>query len=139
MTTHAYSPHTGELIQTETIAPWMSTTDIDPPQFDAATQSAFFRDGAWVVEDAQTTEPVPASVSRAQGKAALIQANLWDQVTAYVDGIADATQKALAQVALNDTQEWRRDSPFLNQAADALGITGAEMDALFVAAAKIVL
>ena len=55
MTTHAYSPHTGELIQTETIAPWMSTTDIDPPQFDAATQSAFFRDGAWVVK---TTSPL---------------------------------------------------------------------------------
>lgn len=139
MTTHAYSPHTGELIQTEIIAPWMGTTEIDPPQFDAATQSVIFQDGAWVVKDAQTTEPVPASVSRAQGKAALIQAGMWDQVVTYVDGIADPTQRAMAQVALDDTQDWRRDSPFLLQAADALGITSSELDTLFVAAAKIVL
>ena len=83
--------------------------------------------------------PVPQSVTRAQGKAALIQAGLWASVVSYVDAIEDPTEQALARVALDDTTEWRRDSPFLLQAADALGITGTEMDALFVAAAKIAL
>ncbi len=82
---------------------------------------------------------VPQTVSRAQGKAALIQAGKWDAVTAFVAGIADPTQKALADVALNDTQDWRRDSPFLNQAAAAIGLTGADLDGLFMAASAIVL
>src|SRR5690554_5684635 len=46
---------------------------------------------------------VPDQVTRAQGKAALIQAGLWQAVLDYVDGIADPTEKALALVALNDT------------------------------------
>ena len=49
---HYYSPATGELIVTDTPAEWMSSTDLAPPMFDAATQSAFFRGGAWIVESA---------------------------------------------------------------------------------------
>lgn len=82
---------------------------------------------------------VPQTVSRAQGKAALIQAGKWDDVTAFIDGISDPEQKALADVALNDAQDWRRDSPFLNQAATAIGLTGTDLDALFTTAAAIVL
>lgn len=48
-------------------------------------------------------------------------------------------QQALADIALNDTLEWRRDSPFLSAAADGLGLTPAQLDALFVAAAEVVL
>ena len=46
-------------------------------------------------------------------------------------------ERALAEVALNDTQQWRRDSPFFNAAATALGLTGEQLDALFLAASKI--
>ncbi len=81
----------------------------------------------------------PAVVTRAQGKAALIQAGLWDAVEAYVDSITDPTEKALALVALDDTTEWRRDSPFLTDAAAALGLSDEDLDGLFVAAAAIVL
>lgn len=78
--------------------------------------------------------PVPLSVSRAQGKAALIQAGLWDDVLAFVTAIPDATDRALAEVALHDTTTWQRSSPFLNAAAVALGMDGAALDALFVTA-----
>lgn len=81
--------------------------------------------------------PVPEQVTRAQGKAALIQAGLWQTVLDYVDGIADPTEKALAEVALHDTTHWQRTSPFLNAAAAALGITEQQMDALFQQAAEI--
>lgn len=80
---------------------------------------------------------VPDFVSRAQGKAALIQAGKWADVLAFVDGIEDPTEKALAEVALNDTQTWRRDSPFLASATEALGLSEAEVDDLFIEAAKI--
>lgn len=82
---------------------------------------------------------VPQTVSRAQGKAALIQAGKWDAVTAFVNAIADPEQKALADVALNDTQDWRRDSPFLIQAAGAIGLSSNDLDDLFTAAAEIIL
>ena len=80
------------------------------------------------------TSGVPQSVSRAQGKLALIQAGLWPAAIAFVDGITDPAQKAYAEVALNDTQEWRRDSPFLASAAAALDLSEAQLDTLFITA-----
>ena len=80
------------------------------------------------------TSGVPQSVSRAQGKLALIQAGLWPAAIAFVEGIADPTQRAYAEVALNDTQEWRRDSPFLASAAAALDLSEEQLDTLFITA-----
>lgn len=88
-------------------------------------------------DEMRARSPVPVSVSRAQGKAALIRAGLWGQVTAFVAAIEDDAERALAEVALNDTQEWRRDSAFLASAAQALGLDDAALDALFVAAAGV--
>lgn len=85
----------------------------------------------------QEVVQVPHQVSRAQGKAALIQAGLWQGVLDYVASIEDATQKAIAEVALNDTTYWQRTSPFLNAAATALGLTQEQLDDLFVTASEI--
>ena len=140
MPEYYYSPHTGEHIETATPADWMGRTDLAPPPYDKATQSAFFRDGVWEVETAQPpAQPVPQQVTNAQGTAVLIQTGLWPQVLAYVAAIEDPVQKALAEVALNKTTHWQRSSPFLNQAADALGITQAQMDELFIAADQVML
>lgn len=81
--------------------------------------------------------PVPPRVSRAQGKAALIQVGLWDDVLAFVAAIPDATDRALAEVALHDTITWQRSSPFLNAAAAALGMDDAALDSLFVTASGV--
>ena len=77
---------------------------------------------------------VPQMVSRAQGKLALIGAGLGPAAIAFVDGITDPTQRAYAEVALHDTQEWRRDSPFLASAAAALNLSEAQLDELFITA-----
>jgi hypothetical protein len=82
---------------------------------------------------------VPRQITRAQGKAALIVRGLWAGVLAYVAAISDPTQKALAEVALNDTLTWDRSSPFLVAAAEGLGLSSAELDALFVQASEIAL
>ena len=140
MTEYYFSPHTGEHIETATPADWMGRTTTPPPEYDRATQGAFFRDGAWEVETAQPpAQPVPQQVTRAQGKAVLIQMGLWQQVLDFVAAIPDPTQRALAEVALHDTQHWQRNSPFLNQAAAALGITQEQMDDLFITASQVVL
>lgn len=80
---------------------------------------------------------VPQQVTRAQGKAALIQSGMWQDVLDYVDSITDPQEKSLALVALNDTTHWQRTSPFLNGAATALGLTEQQLDDLFVQAAEI--
>lgn len=82
---------------------------------------------------------VPKQVSRAQGKAALITAGLWPDVLAYVDAMTDPTEKAWAEVALHDTQHWRRDSPFYNEVADHLGLSEEQKDELIIKASKIYL
>ena len=46
---------------------------------------------------------------------------------------------ALAEVALHDTQEWRRDSPFMTAISSALGVTEEQMDQLFIATQEVVL
>jgi hypothetical protein len=46
---YAYSPDTGELINTTNPAPWMGTTTVAPPAFNPAIAGCFWRNGAWVV------------------------------------------------------------------------------------------
>lgn len=104
-----------------------------PADFDESRMADYvYADGALTLEHA-----VPQQVARAQGKAALIVAGLWTGVEAFVAAIEDDTERALAQVALHDTQHWQRNSPFLNAAKTALGLDDAQLDALFVAAAQI--
>ena len=88
-------------------------------------------------DEMRARNPVSESVTRAQGKAALITAGLWPGVLNFVAAIPDPIERALAEVALNDTQQWHRSSPFFNAAATALGLTGEQLDALFLAAAQI--
>lgn len=88
-------------------------------------------------DEMRARNPVPHAVARAQGKAALIGAGMWQAVLGFVAAIPDATERALAEVALHDTQHWQRNSPFLNSAKAGLGLTDEQLDALFVAAAKI--
>lgn len=115
---------------------------LTPPPALSGTEVAQWRGDAWQVlpqrpDPVAAPVPVPESVTRAQGKAALITAGLWPGVIAFVAAIPDPIERALAEVALHDTQQWRRDSPFFNTAATALGLTGDQLDALFLAASKI--
>lgn len=88
-----------------------------------------------LIEEARKAA-VPEAISRAQGKAALIQAGVWEHALAFVDGLPP-TDKAMAEVALNDTVEWRRDSGFLAACAAGIGLSVLQLDELFVAAAQI--
>lgn len=82
---------------------------------------------------------VPQQITRAQGKAALIMQGHWQAVLDYAASIQDPTQRALADVALNDTLTWERSSPFLNATAAGLGMTDEQLDALFIQAGGIAL
>lgn len=128
-----------------TAVPVLEVPEHDPATHHVTLQAPALVGGVWqqawdVVAyttgelDAMRRARVPASVSRAQGKLALIGAGLWPAAVAFVEGITDPTQRAYAEVALHDTQEWRRDSPFLASAAAALDLSEGDLDALFITA-----
>src|SRR5690606_32435424 len=81
----------------------------DPANRDYAEYLAWLDDGNEPHPATEPEIPVPHQVTRAQGKAALIVAGLWDDVLAYVEAIDDPQEKLLALVALNDTTHWNRD------------------------------
>ena len=85
------------------------------------------------IDESKLQPTVPAVVSRAKGKIVLIRAGLWQSVLDYVAAIPDPVQKAIAEVALHDAQEWRRNSPLMAAISSALGVTEEQMDQLFVA------
>lgn len=74
-------------------------------------------------------DPVPAVVSRFQARRALKDAGVFDQVEA---AIAQADE--FAHDAWADAQEFRRDSALILSLGESLGL---DLDALFIAAAKI--
>lgn len=88
-------------------------------------------------ESPEAPRPVPQVVSRAKGKAALVIRGHWDAVAAFVDAIPDPMQKALAEIALYDTGDWQRDSPFLQTAAGVIGLDDEGLDELFTFADSI--
>lgn len=89
---------------------------------------------AWGTPDPwiEPPPPVPQSVSRFQARAAMHVAGLLDQVEAAI-----AQADTLAQMAWTDAVEFRRDSPTIAALAAQIGLTDAEIDALFRAAAEI--
>ena len=99
-------------------------------------------DGVWheVFTLADIPPPeVPQTITRAQGKIALIMSGRWPAVLAHVEAIADPTAKAMVEVALHDTLNWERASPTVAQVAEVLNMTSGELDQLFISAAKVVL
>lgn len=78
--------------------------------------------------------PVPASVSRFQARAALAMAGLLPAVDAAIA----ASGSVIAQIAWADAQVFERRSPTIAGLAAAIGLTEAQIDDLFRAAAEIV-
>lgn len=76
----------------------------------------------------------PASVTRFQARAALSRAGLLD----HVDAAIAASGNAIAQIAWADAQTFERGSPTVAAMAGAIGLTSAQVDELFQAAAGIV-
>lgn len=75
---------------------------------------------------------VPYSVTPFQAKAAIYNAGLLPAVQAAI-----AAASPIAQLAWSDATEFTRDSPTIAALSAQLGLSSAQVDALFVAAAAI--
>lgn len=80
---------------------------------------------------------VPVSVSMRQAKRALLNAGLLDAADLAIAGIADETARRAAQIDWTSATDVRRDWPLVAAIAQALSLTDAQIDALFVAAAAL--
>ena len=77
---------------------------------------------------------VPQSVSRFQAQAALHQAG---HLFAIESLMVDPETPALARLAWENAQEFKRTSPTVQAMAAALGLTDSQIDDLFIVAAGI--
>lgn len=77
---------------------------------------------------------VPQVVSSFQAKAALMQAGLYDAINA---ALTSADAPPLARLAWETAREFERASPTVAGIGAQFGLTDAQLDALFIAAAQI--
>lgn len=95
-------------------------------------------DGFPIAVDPDAPETsVPLSVTPRQAKLALLSAGMLDDVEAAINAIADPTKKRIAQIEWEFAQEVRRDWPLLNEVAEGMGMTDAQLDELFTLAATL--
>lgn len=80
---------------------------------------------------------VPFAVSMRQGRLALLAAGLLDAVDAGIAGIVNPVERRAAQIDWEYATEIRRDSPLIASLGPALGLSEAQIDELFIAAAGI--
>jgi hypothetical protein len=81
--------------------------------------------------------PIPFSVTRRQARQALLLAGLLDSVDTAIAAITDATQRKLAQIEWEDSQDFERNRPLLVSLSAALGLNSAQLDQLFITAATL--
>ena len=137
MPEYYFSPHTGEHINTSTPADWMGVTLLPPPAHDRATQSAFFRDGSWVVETALPPQPqTPQSVTMRQARLALLSAGLLAAVNAAIAAMPGVAGEA-ARIEWEFAQAVERDSPLIVGVSAGLNLTAAQIDDLLTLAATL--
>lgn len=86
-----------------------------------------------VIESALTPIRVPNSVTRVQAKIALEDAGLLDAVLAAVYTSDDRR----VGIWFTDADSWERENPYVLGLASGLGLTGDQVDGLFLAAAKV--
>jgi hypothetical protein len=93
-------------------------------------------DGQSFVEPVVAPQPVavPASVSRRQGRMALLLSGLLDAVVATIAAIEDPIERGLAQIEWEDAQTFERDWPLVLQMQAKLDL---DLDALFIQAAAL--
>jgi hypothetical protein len=78
--------------------------------------------------------PIPQSVTRFQALAILAAGGYLDTVHTYIDTLPRSN---ITRLAWENAADWERTSPTLNALAAMLGLTDAQVDQLFIAAAQV--
>lgn len=89
----------------------------------------------WVAALPPLPAPIPQSVTRRQGRLALLDVGLLDAVEHAIGVIEDPAQKRAAQIEY-EADTWERGNSFLQSMWARLGGTETELDALFINASE---
>lgn len=131
---------TAEDIEFAGLAPVLPT---EPPAHDPATHQAApaapVLDGdTWLQQWEVIPLPppvVPSFITMRQARLALMGAGLLDDVDTAIAAISDPTTRKAAQIEWEFSNELQRNNAFVALLAPALGLSGVQVDALFVQAA----
>jgi hypothetical protein len=91
-------------------------------------------EGAVVEPYVSPPPPIPQSVTRFQALATLAAGGWLDTVHVYIDALPRTN---VTRLAFENATDWERTSPTVNALAAMLGLTDAQVDELFVAAAQV--
>lgn len=78
--------------------------------------------------------PIPQTVTRFQALATLAAGGWLDTVYVYIDNLP---RTDITRLAFENATDWERSSPTVNALATMLGLTDAQVDDLFTAAAQV--
>lgn len=78
--------------------------------------------------------PTPSTVTRFQALATLAAGGWLDVVHTYIDALP---RTDITRLAFENATDWERTSPTVNALAQMLGLSDAQVDDLFVAAAQV--
>jgi len=135
MSTNYYHPQTLEHIRNPlpAVAEWATATAQAVPGYDPQTHQCRFVAGAWLVEAVPVpTVVVPQSVTMRQARLQLLAIDKLTDVETAVAGMG-----AEAQIAWDYSSMVERDHALVVPVQQLLGYTDAQMDELFIAAAKL--
>lgn len=104
--------------------------NVDVPGVLAVLSEADF-DAAREAEDRAR---VPSAVTMRQARLALLGAGLLDDVGPAIAAIPDAATRRAAEIEWEFSNELQRGNPFVAQLGGALGLSAAQVDALFIQA-----
>ena len=90
----------------------------------------------WEPEAESPPTIVPQVVTMRQARLALFGAGLLPQVEAAIDALTEPARTA-ARIEWDYSSEVHRNKPFVQSLATAIGLTGAQLDALFIQAAAL--
>lgn len=112
------------------------------PPATTGSQVAQLDGSGWVVLAARPPVPtpvvrVPASVTMRQARLALLGAGLLDDVDAAIASIPDETTRRAAQIEWEFSNEVQRNNSFTSLLGAGLGLSSAQIDALFIQAAAL--
>lgn len=95
----------------------------------------FVKDGGTAEEiNIEPVGEVPTSVTKFQGKAALMNMGMFDQVEQIIE---HPDTPPLMKLVWREGQEFYRDSDFVKGMAQTIGLTEIDLDNLFIMAGKI--